>query len=189
MHTDYLNPVIRQLRDQQVRFAPRDKKVEQVDRAEKLLTELEPQRTYPYDYLCYRITDFRPESFANLKIKGQDASHDLRLFVEDLSEAADVPAEAAGEQVLTVEELSRLFNVSTKTISRWRQQGLVSRRFVFDGRKRVGFLEEFGRAVRGPERRARAPRRAVQPIDRTTSGTRSSSGLGVWPAPAVARPK
>ena len=37
--------------------------------------------------------------------------------------------------------LSKLFNVSTKTISRWREQGLVSRRFVFDGRKRVGFLQ------------------------------------------------
>jgi RNA polymerase primary sigma factor/RNA polymerase sigma factor len=34
-----------------------------------------------------------------------------------------------------------MFNVSTKTISRWREQGLVSRRFLFDGkRKRVGFL-------------------------------------------------
>ena len=30
--------------------------------------------------------------------------------------------------------------VSTKTIARWRKQGLISRRFVFDGRKRVGFL-------------------------------------------------
>src|SRR4029079_5362863 len=27
------------------------------------------------------------------------------------------------------------------TISRWRSQGLVSRRFLFDGRKRVGFLK------------------------------------------------
>jgi hypothetical protein len=27
MHSEYLNPVIRQLRDQQVRFAPRDKKL------------------------------------------------------------------------------------------------------------------------------------------------------------------
>ena len=140
MHTDYLNPVIRQLRDQQVRFAPREKKLEQVGRAEKLLAEIEPQRTYPYDYLCYRITDFRPESFPNVKIAGQAASHDLRLLVEDLSESANIRAESAGEQVLTVEELSKLFNVSTKTISRWRQQGLVSRRFVFDGRKRVGFL-------------------------------------------------
>ena len=52
-----------------------------------------------------------------------------------------MPAEAAGEQVLTVEELAKRFNVSTKTISRWRRQGLVSRRFVMDGRKRVGFLQ------------------------------------------------
>ena len=141
MHTDYFNPIIRQLRDQQVRFAPRDKKIEQVNRAEKLLAELDAGRTYTYEYLCYRITDYRPESFPNLKLSGEAAGHDLRLFVEDLSDAADVPASKAGERVLTVEELSKLFKVSTKTISRWRQQGLVSRRFVFDGRKRVGFLK------------------------------------------------
>jgi RNA polymerase primary sigma factor/RNA polymerase sigma factor len=141
MHSDYLNPVIRQLRDQQVRFAPREKKIEQVNRAEKLLAELDSGRTYTYEYLCYRITDYRPESFPNIKLSGSDAGHDLRLFVEDLSDAAEVPANRAGERVLTVEELSKLFKVSTKTISRWRQQGLVSRRFVFDGRKRVGFLK------------------------------------------------
>ena len=60
MHTDYLNPALRQLRDQQVRFAPREKKIEQVNRAEKLLAELEPARTYTYEYLCYRITDYPP---------------------------------------------------------------------------------------------------------------------------------
>jgi RNA polymerase primary sigma factor len=141
MHTDYLSPILRQLRDQQVRFAPRDKKLEQVDRAEQLIPELERSRTYTYEYLCYRITDYRPESFPNFKLSGAEAAHDLRLFVEDLSDAAAVPVETAGERVLTVEELSQLFKVSTKTISRWRQQGLVSRRFVFDGRKRVGFLK------------------------------------------------
>jgi RNA polymerase primary sigma factor/RNA polymerase sigma factor len=141
MHSDYRNPILRQLRDQQVRFAPRDKKIEQVNRAEKLLAELDARRTYTYEYLCYRITDYRPESFPNLKLSGADAGHDLRLFVEDLSDAANVPASGAGERVLTVDELSKLFHVSTKTISRWRRQGLVSRRFVFDGRKRVGFLK------------------------------------------------
>ncbi len=75
-----------------------------------------------------------------MKLTGEQASHDLRLFVEDLTDAAAVPADAAGEEVLTVEEMAKRFNVSTKTISRWRQQGLVSRRFVFDGRKRLGFL-------------------------------------------------
>ncbi len=50
-------------------------------------------------------------------------------------------AEEFGQPVHTVEDLSKMFNVSTKTISRWRQQGLVSRKFIFDGgRKRVGFL-------------------------------------------------
>jgi len=141
MHTDYVSPILRQLRDQQVRFAPRDKKLEQINRAEKLLGELEPKRTYTYEYLCYRITDYRPESFPNMKLSGIEAGHDLRLFVEDLSDSANVPAFAAGEIVLTVDELSKLFNVSTKTIQRWREQGLVSRRFVFDGRKRVGFLK------------------------------------------------
>lgn len=141
MHTDYLNPGIKQLRDQQVRFAPREKKIEQVNRAERLLAEIESRKNYPYDYICYRITEYRPTAYPDLKITGDEALHDLRLFVEDLSDAAGVAAEAAGERVLTVEELSQLFQVSTKTVSRWRQQGLVSRRFVFDGRKRVGFLQ------------------------------------------------
>jgi RNA polymerase primary sigma factor/RNA polymerase sigma factor len=141
MHAEYRNPTLRQLRDQQVRFVPRDKRIEQVDRAEKLLQEIEASRTYTYEYLCYRITDYRPEVTPNCRISGDDAAHDLRLFVEDVSDSANVPAEAAGERVLTVDELSAMFNVSTKTISRWRRQGLVSRRFVFDGRKRVGFLQ------------------------------------------------
>jgi len=141
MHSDYLNPVIRQLRDQQVRFAPREKKIEQVTQAERLLAELDPGRIYPYEYICYRITNYRPESYPDLRLSGQEASHDLRLFVEDVSDAAGVPAEAAGETVLTVEELAKRFSVSTKTISRWRRQGLISRRFVMDGRKRVGFLQ------------------------------------------------
>lgn len=141
MHTDYINPAIRQLRDQQVRFAPREKKLDQVAQAERLLVELEPARTYPYEYICYRITNYRPQAYPDLKLTGQEATHDLRLFVEDVSESAAVRAESAGEQVLTVEELAERFNVSTKTISRWRRHGLVSRRFVLDGHKRVGFLQ------------------------------------------------
>ncbi len=141
MHTDYLNPVWRQLRDQQLRCAPRAKQIDQADRAEKLLLELDPKRTYSYDDLCWRITDFRPQSARPVKLRGDEAAHDLRLFVEDVSDAAEVPVEAAGERVLTVEELSKQFNVSSKTVSRWRRLGLVSRRFVFAGRKRVGFLK------------------------------------------------
>lgn len=141
MHASYVNPVLKQLRDQQVRFAPREKKIEQVNRAERLLAEMEKDRNYTYEYLCYRITDYRPDATQPVLMEGKDAIHDLRLFVEDVSDSANIPVGDAGEPVHTVEELSKLFKVSTKTIARWREQGLVSRRFVFEGRrKRVGFL-------------------------------------------------
>ncbi|NLX57353.1 MAG: sigma-70 family RNA polymerase sigma factor [Planctomycetaceae bacterium] len=140
MHSDYYIPAMRELRDQQVRFAPRDKKLEQLDRAEKLISEIDVARTYSYAYLCFRITTFRPEASPDVTMSGSEALHDLLLFVEDLSDAANVLVEEVSEPVYTVEQLSKGFNVSSKTISRWRRQGLVSRKFVFQGRKRVGFL-------------------------------------------------
>jgi RNA polymerase primary sigma factor/RNA polymerase sigma factor len=141
MHTDYLSPAIRQLRDQQLLFAPCEKQIEQADLAEKLLNELDLKQTYACQYVCHRITNNGHESNPDLRFTGEEARHDLRLLVEDLSDAAKVPVSAAGERVLLIDELARQFRVSTKTVSRWRQQGLVSRRFLFDGRKRVGFLQ------------------------------------------------
>ena len=82
MHSGYIKTTIEQLRDQQVRFAPREKKIEQINRAEKLMRELDPERTYSYEYLCFRITDFRPDSEARETMSGGEAHHDLRLFVE-----------------------------------------------------------------------------------------------------------
>ena len=156
MHIAYVNPALRELRDQLVRFAPREKKIEQVDMAEKLLGEIDPTRTYSYEYICFRITNYRPQSYPDLRLSGEEACHDLRLFVEDVSDSADVPSAAAGEPVMTVDDLSRHFKVSTKTISRWRQQGLVSRRFLFGHRKRVGFLRSsVDRFVHGNEERVR----------------------------------
>ncbi len=140
MHTDYKIVLIRELRDQQVRFAPRAKRLEQADRAEKLLAELETKREYPFDFVFYRVTEHRAEESPRQLINGEDVAHDLRLFVEDITDSLNLRLEEAQEPVHTVEELSKMFNVSTKTIARWRDQGLVSRRFVADGRKRIGFL-------------------------------------------------
>ncbi len=140
MQRIYNCPVLRDLCDQQIRFAPTDQRLQQVEVAERLISEIDPQKIYTYEYICFRITGYRPESFARTQITGEDLLHDLHLFVEDLSDATEQKVENIGEQVLTVEELAKQFNVSTKTIARWRELGLVSRRLVFDGRKRVGFL-------------------------------------------------
>jgi RNA polymerase primary sigma factor/RNA polymerase sigma factor len=141
MHISYAIACMRELRDQQVRYAPREKKLEQIAQAEKLLCEIEPDRVYTYEYVCYRITHFRPESHVEVTFTGKEISRDLRLFVDDLSDAARMAVSSVSEKVVTIEELAERFNVSTKTISRWRRYGLISRRFLMDGRKRVGFLE------------------------------------------------
>jgi RNA polymerase primary sigma factor/RNA polymerase sigma factor len=140
MQRNYKSPVLHDLCDQQIRFAPNDQRLQQVEAAERLISEIDPQKTYTYEYVCFRITGFRPDSFARTQFSGDELLHDLHLFVEDLSDATEQRVENIGEQVLTVEELAKQFNVSTKTIARWRELGLVSRRLVFDGRKRVGFL-------------------------------------------------
>jgi len=132
---------MKQLRDQQTRYAPRERRLEQVQRAEVLLGEIEGTRRYPYDYLCFRITGFRPDGWPALLLDGGDVQHDLRLFVEDLSATARQAVEHVDEPVLTVDEVGRRYNVSTRTVTRWRRQGLVARRFVIDGRTKVGFLE------------------------------------------------
>src|SRR5262245_32463399 len=142
LHQEYRNAAFRQFRDELAVTAPREQRLAQLDRAERLMAELDPGKSYPSEYLLSRIaaarSDQRP---ARLKVSGDTARHDLRLFVEDVSDTTNVDAAKAGQPVWTVEELSNRFKVSTKTISRWRDLGLVSRRFLFNGRKRVGFLQ------------------------------------------------
>jgi len=141
MHTQYKCESISELRDQQVRFAPREKKIQQIDNAEQLLREIQLDKTYNFEFVCFRITGFRMDPGPIVMIDGGDLRNDLHAFIEDLSDSANLKADEFGQPVFTVNELSKRFNVSTKTISRWRQQGLVSRKFIFDGgRKRVGFL-------------------------------------------------
>src|SRR6202042_3793867 len=124
----YRHPALKQLKDQQTRYAPRDRRLEQVERAEQLLGEIEGAKRYPYEYLCYRITGFRPDGWPALVLDGSDVQHDLRLFVEDLSATARQPVEHVEEAVFTVDQVSRRYNVTPRTVTRWRRQGLVARR-------------------------------------------------------------
>lgn len=141
MYSQYRHPVFRELRDQQLRLAPLDRRLAQINRVEKLLAEVEPTRKYSFPQLFFEITRQQTEHHSDLQLSGREISHDLRLYVEDLSDSANIPADAAGERVLTVNELAKELNVSAKTIARWRRLGLVSRRFIFEGRKRLGFLQ------------------------------------------------
>ena len=141
MHIDYKSPLVREIRDRQRQAATREQLLQRIEAAERLMATVDVGQTYQPTQVFEHLAGVEETlAEASRKIAGRDLVHDLRLLVEDLSDAAELPADAMGEQVFTVEELARQFNVSTKTISRWRELGLVSRRLVFDGRKRVGFL-------------------------------------------------
>lgn len=140
MHQDYKSPLLKWLRDRQQQQMTRESALSQINAAEQLIGKIDSTTNYPAGEVLPRIAGEPLPQAGNRRIPGSDLVHDLRLFVEDISDSADLNAETVGEQVFTVEQLAKQFNVSTKTISRWRALGLVSRRLVFDGRKRVGFL-------------------------------------------------
>lgn len=137
----YRNPALRQLAEQQVKYAPRDVRLTQIARTERLVPTLESEETYYYRDLCEEMTSYRTDLYPDLILTGDEALHDLRCFVEDLSASVRMPVELAGEPVLSLDEVRRRFDVSEKTVQRWRDRGLVSRWFVTNGRTRLGFLE------------------------------------------------
>ena len=63
------------------------------------------------------------------------------MSINCLNPMVERAASPPDERLLTVDELAQQFCVSTKTVRRWHRYGLVSQRFVLDGRRRVGFLQ------------------------------------------------
>jgi RNA polymerase sigma factor (sigma-70 family) len=133
---------LKQLTDQQVRYAPPVRRLEQLARAEKLLGEIDPGRQYPYQFVCYRITEFRSDQHLELLIDGVSLADDLTHMIGLLGRSVPaVPIETVPLPVLTQEEISKRWNVSTKTVSRWRERGLVGRRVVCKGRQQIGYVQ------------------------------------------------
>ena len=147
MRIQYRNCFFSEFLGTLVNNTPRSVQFHVAAAAERVLTRLTPQQTYRIQSVLQQILDAAPEAgsaaltSSDATATGIDACHDLRQLIEDLTDAAAMPIDAAGEPVHTVENLSKLFDVSTKTISRWRRQGLIGRKFIIDGRKRVGFLK------------------------------------------------
>lgn len=137
----FIHEALKQLTDQQVRFAPPARRIEQLTRAERLLSEIDLVKDYPYQFVCYRITEYRPDAHPDLLIPGKDLQQDLGILIAELAKSLPaIPVEALTEPVMTLEEISKKFNVATKTINRWRKRGLIGVPILCNGRRQVGFL-------------------------------------------------
>jgi len=142
----YSTSVIREL-ENQLMYAPGDVRGEQLLNIEHLIHGIDLGVEYPYEYVCYKITGYRPDGDVGAPMQGSQLRLDLCRLLSKLSETVHTPANRQTEPVYTVEEIQKLYNVSTRTVFRWRQKGLVARKYVFNGRKRTGIrksaLEEF----------------------------------------------
>jgi RNA polymerase sigma factor (sigma-70 family) len=132
---------MKQLAQRAIRDLPRIDRLRQIDRAERVAADLRPANSYPLQDIYQRIVAENLDVPTNVKLTGEQALHDLRLFIEDVSGSAAVDAEHVPEPIWTVQDVSDRFNVSTKTVDRWRDKGLLSRKFRFGNRTRIGFLE------------------------------------------------
>ncbi len=125
----------------QLRFTPEKKRRKQLDAAEELVAIIDTNKEYPFEFVCFRITGFNLKS-ENELIKGDDLLEDLRIFISKLSGKLALPVTEQSQKIYSIQELAKNVAVSTKTIYRWRKQGLVARKYIFDdGIRRLGFLQ------------------------------------------------
>jgi RNA polymerase primary sigma factor len=131
------NPHLAQLQ-MQLKFTSPKKRREFLRATEELLDIIEPDKQYPFDFVCFKITGYHPKGLPQELINGKDLADYLSIFLWKISGQVDDPVSEQGQKVYTIEQLARDMNVSEKTINRWRRRGLVARKYTFDdGKKRL----------------------------------------------------
>src|SRR3954467_10406032 len=125
----------------QLTFSPHEARVAQLAAAEDLLHTLDRARAYPLDFVIFRVTGYHPKHAEALLFPGAALQHDLGQLIETVSDSLNQASASLAEPVLSIDDVTEKFNVTSKTIQRWRRKGLPARRFIFpDGKRRVGFL-------------------------------------------------
>lgn len=128
----------------QLEYAPAETRHRQMDAAERLIGDIDSRQNYPEEFITYRITGYRPESSAEPTVLvGQALIQDLANMVLRLSQALTLKANGDKRRALTIDDAAKRINVSTKTLQRYRRQGLVCHAVMFaDGMQRVACFED-----------------------------------------------
>jgi hypothetical protein len=121
---------------QQLRYAPKARRREQLERAEQLHDEIDPAVNYPSDYIAYRITRYRQPQQETVLLVGEAVQPDLRLIIDLLSQLD--PPSVDDPPTERPDAMAARLGVSRRTIHRWRHQGLRWRWVQADGGARPG---------------------------------------------------
>ncbi len=128
----------------QLTRSPRRLRMGQIRGIEKLLRVIEAGHAYPFDFVCYHITEYRKRgtSETGFSIPSVALISDLVNMAELISRKGNIPVGDVREPYKTHQQIAEELDVSTKTIRRWRNRGLMGIRVVFeDGVSRLVFLQ------------------------------------------------
>ena len=116
---------------------PRRARRQQVGRLEELIVELEPDRLYPYEFLFFRITRFRPREAPGESYRGAELLGELQVMLRLLSESVPRDAAEAPDRVYSLPEPAS--PVAQMTVDVW---GVLW--FTEPGSNRIGRIEDAG---------------------------------------------
>ncbi len=109
-----------------LRFAPDKTKRRQMDDAEMLMRDVQPERLYPLEYVVFRITRFRPDpNEFDATIVGSALIRDLGAFVQALSSDISMQADQPRGLAVGLDETASKLGVSRRTVQRYRRDGLI----------------------------------------------------------------
>ena len=129
--------------EKQLLLSPPSVRQKHADRLEALLLSLSPETEYSLEFVYFRVTGFRPTELPVETISGGTLRTELRKMLEEVSASAPTSVEDVPERVYTIGKIADRCNVSKRTVYRWRDRGLICRKYRFpDGRVRVGVRQE-----------------------------------------------
>lgn len=126
----------------QLTLSPRRLRVEQVHGIDQVLGMVDTKKAYPFDWVCYHITKFRKRGAeTGPSIPGLALIRDLATMAETLTRKANLKVAELAEPWVSHGDIAGELRVSTKTVRRWRDRGLMGIRVVCeDGVNRLAFL-------------------------------------------------
>ena len=117
----------------QLTLSPRRLRMEQIRGIEKLLALIDTARAYPFDLICYTITDYRKKGpTTSASVPGKALIGDLVSMAELITRRANLLVAEIDGPFESHGDLATQLGVSTKTIRRWRHRGLMGIRAVCD---------------------------------------------------------
>jgi RNA polymerase primary sigma factor len=112
----------------ELRFAPRSAASRHIAAVLELATEIDPARAYGQDWVEHRITGYRKKSVESLQLVGEALLADLGAFAERLSGQSKLESQDLGQELLGLRALRARWDISPRTIERYRRKGLIGLR-------------------------------------------------------------